>query len=71
MVAGGVAAGDYDRDGFVDLFVVRGDFGPAQLFRNQGDGTFADVAAPAGVDRGRAGTRARPSPTSTATAGAI
>ena len=50
VVAGGVAASDFDKDGFVDLFLVRGDLGPAHLFRNQGDGTFADVATSAGVD---------------------
>jgi hypothetical protein len=49
IVAGGVAAGDYDKDGFADLYLVRGDHGPAQLFRNLGDGTFVDVAAQAGV----------------------
>ena len=49
IVAGGVAAGDYDKDGFPDLFLVRGDHGPAQLFRNRGDGTFVDVASQAGV----------------------
>ncbi|HVG73670.1 MAG TPA: FG-GAP-like repeat-containing protein, partial [Vicinamibacterales bacterium] len=41
---------DFDRDGFVDLFVGNEDT-PAQLFRNKGDGTFEDVAAGAGVDR--------------------
>ncbi len=46
----GVAAGDYDRDGLVDLFVVRGDFGATMLFRNLGDGTFDNVAAAAGVE---------------------
>ncbi|MFN8603518.1 MAG: CRTAC1 family protein [Candidatus Binatia bacterium] len=49
IVAGGVAAADYDRDGYPDLFVVRGDLGPAHLFRNRGDGTFTDVAEQAGV----------------------
>ena len=49
MVAGGVAAGDFDGDGHVDLFVVGGAFGPAQLLRSRGDGTFEDVAAAAGV----------------------
>jgi hypothetical protein len=47
--AGGVAAGDYDRDGWVDLYVVRGDIGPNLLFRNRGDGTFEEVGAAAGV----------------------
>jgi hypothetical protein len=41
---------DYDRDGFVDLFVGNED-GPAQLFRNRRDGTFQDVASRAHVDR--------------------
>ncbi len=45
----GVAAGDYDGDGFVDLYVVRGDIGPNLLFRNLGDGTFEEVGAAAGV----------------------
>ena len=41
---------DFDRDGFVDLFVGNED-SPAQLFRNKRDGTFEDVAAAARVDR--------------------
>jgi hypothetical protein len=45
----GVAAGDYDGDGWVDLYVVRGDIGPNLLFHNRGDGTFAEVGAAAGV----------------------
>src|SRR5262245_57939409 len=49
IIAGGVAAGDFDRDGFVDLFVVLGSAGPARLYRNRGDGTFVDVAPTAGV----------------------
>jgi hypothetical protein len=48
-VGGGVAAGDYDRDGWVDLFVVHGDVGPDLLFRNRGDGTFEEVGGAAGV----------------------
>jgi len=47
--AGGVAAGDYDGDGFVDLYAVHGDTGANLLFHNNGDGTFDDVASAAGV----------------------
>ena len=49
LLAGGVAAGDYDEDGDVDLFVVRGDLRPNLLYRNFGNGVFEDVAATAGV----------------------
>jgi enediyne biosynthesis protein E4 len=50
MMAGGGAGGDVDGDGDVDLFVLRGDLGPARLFVNQGDGTFVDQAPAAGLD---------------------
>ena len=50
-IAGGVACGDFDQDGWPDLFVVCGAAGPSKLFRNLHDGTFADVAAAAGVAR--------------------
>jgi hypothetical protein len=47
---------DYDNDGDLDLYVGNeGDDNfpaPCQLFRNQGDGTFTDVAATAGVANG-------------------
>ncbi|GAC1633841.1 MAG: hypothetical protein NVS9B14_09130 [Candidatus Acidiferrum sp.] len=40
---------DYDRDGWPDLYVVN-DFGRKVLYRNNRDGTFADVSASAGVE---------------------
>lgn len=41
----GAAAGDFDGDGFVDLFVPA--LPASKLYRNQGDGTFREVALPA------------------------
>jgi ASPIC and UnbV/FG-GAP-like repeat len=44
---GGIAAADYDNDGWYDLFVPDGV--ESRLFRNRGDGTFEDVTARAGL----------------------
>jgi len=43
----GVSIGDYDNDGFTDLFITY--FGENALYRNNGDGTFADVTADSGL----------------------
>ncbi len=43
----GVCIGDYDNDGFEDLFVSY--FGKNALYHNNGDGTFTDVSEKAGV----------------------
>jgi hypothetical protein len=51
VVAGGygmgVAVGDYNADGFPDLYVTQ--YGRSILYRNNGDGTFTDVTEKAGV----------------------
>lgn len=48
-----VAVGDYDNDGFDDLFISY--YGRNALYKNNGNGTFADVSEKAGV----AGTKTR------------
>src|SRR5262249_10893104 len=59
-MGGGVAVLDYDGDGWLDIYCVQGgrlpdEDGPPpapqgdRLFRNDGDGTFVDVTAPAGL----------------------
>ena len=44
----GVAVGDYNNDGFEDLYVTC--LGPDHLLKNNGNGTFTDVTAKAGVN---------------------
>lgn len=46
----GVAVGDYDNDGFPDIYVTS--YGKNILYHNNGDGTFTDVTAKAGVAGG-------------------
>jgi hypothetical protein len=45
----GVATGDFDNDGWVDLYLTKFD-AANQLLRNNGDGTFTDVAKASGTD---------------------
>lgn len=52
----GVAVGDYNNDGFADLFITC--FGSSILYRNNGDGTFTDVTESAGVNNRKWGTSA-------------
>jgi len=43
----GIAVADYDNDGWSDIFLTN--FGPNQLWRNKGDGTFEELIARAGI----------------------
>jgi len=45
--AQGVCVGDYNNDGFEDLFLTY--YGQNRLYRNNGDGTFANVTEKAGL----------------------
>jgi hypothetical protein len=52
----GVAVGDYDNDGWPDIYVAN--FGKNRLYHNNHDGTFTDVAEKAGVTLGNWSTGA-------------
>lgn len=49
MMAGGVAAGDYDNDGDIDLYLVTGDISENVLLNNNGQGGFDNVSNAAGA----------------------
>lgn len=51
MMTGGGAVGDFNRDGWQDVFFLGGPQGVDRLFINNGDGTFSDAAAAWGVAR--------------------
>ena len=53
----GAAAGDFDNDGHVDLFVAGAR--TSQLYRNRGDGRFEDVTKAAGIASGDFARRRR------------
>ncbi len=50
MMGMGVAIGDYDNDGFDDIFITA--LGQSRLFHNNGNGTFTDVTQKAGLAAG-------------------
>jgi len=49
----GLTAGDYDNDGYEDLYITN--WGSAILYHNNGDGTFSDVTEKAGVQNNHFG----------------
>jgi tetratricopeptide (TPR) repeat protein len=56
LYAQGIAIGDYDNDGFDDIFISG--FGKCVLYHNNGNGTFTDVTAASGIASPKWGTSA-------------
>ncbi len=48
MIGMGLAVGDFNNDGFADIYVTG--YGASKLYRNNGNGTFTDVTSQAGVN---------------------
>ncbi|MCJ8320624.1 MAG: CRTAC1 family protein [Colwellia sp.] len=46
---GGIALGDYDQDGDIDIYLTAGNKSASKLFQKQADGSYIDVAIDAGV----------------------
>jgi hypothetical protein len=57
-VTGGIGVGDFDRDGFPDIYVISGGAGPDWLFMNDGSGGFTNQAATRGLTDVHCGTGA-------------
>lgn len=55
---GSVAWGDYDNDGFVDLYLARWNDAPNRLYHNNGNGTFTQANIPGGITSDAAWTSA-------------
>ncbi len=58
FMTGGGAAGDFDNDGDLDLFIIGGSASTDHLYINDGTGHFTDEAAAWGVDRAHQGSGA-------------
>jgi len=56
MLGMGLAVGDYNNDGWPDLYITG--YGASKLYRNSGKGTFTDVTGQAGVNNSLWGTSA-------------
>lgn len=56
MLGMGLAVGDYNNDGWADMYITG--YGASKLYRNKGNGTFADVTTQARVNNSHWGTSA-------------
>src|SRR6185295_1565617 len=56
MLGMGLAVGDFNNDGWPDLYITG--YGSSKFYRNSGKGSFTDVTAPAGVNNSSWGASA-------------